>query len=84
MGFLNAWQLGAKPEHRDAALRAWEFIEAHVIDHDKGEWFAIVDRQGKVLPDYPEHPDSGKIGPWKCPYHNARAAMEAMRRIPAE
>jgi len=83
VGFLNAWQLGGKVEHRAAALRAWQFIEAHVIDHEKGEWFAIVDRQGKVLPDYPQHRDSGKIGPWKCPYHNARAAMEVMRRIPA-
>jgi mannobiose 2-epimerase len=84
VGFLNAWQIGGKPEHRDAALRAWAFIDAHVIDHEKGEWFAILDRDGDVFPDYPTFADSGKIGPWKCPYHNGRMAMEVMKRVPAE
>jgi len=81
VGFLNAWQIGGKPQHLDAALRAWEFIEAKVIDPVHGEWFALLDRNGHVMPDYPIHPESHKIGPWKCPYHNARACMEVMRRL---
>ena len=84
VGFLNAWQIGGNPEYRDAALRAWEFIDALVIDHNRGEWFAVLDRKGDAYPDYPEYPDSSKIGPWKCPYHNGRMAMEIMRRVPAE
>lgn len=81
VGFLNAWQIGGKQEHLDAALRAWEFIDAKIIDHVHGEWFALLNRDGEVLPDYPVHPESHKIGPWKCPYHNARACMEVLRRV---
>jgi len=81
VGFLNAWQLAGRPEHLEAALRAWAFIESKLIDSVNGEWFALLDRSGQVLPDYPEHPESLKIGPWKCPYHNARACLEAMRRV---
>jgi len=82
VGWLNAWELAGSPSHLDAAVRAWDFIDAHVVDHALGEWYAILDRSGAPLPDYPEHPDSQKIGPWKCPYHNARACLEVLRRIP--
>jgi len=82
VGFLNAYQIGGRQEHLDAALRAWEFIETKVIDPVHGEWFALLDRDGQVYPDYPAHPESHKIGPWKCPYHNARACLEVMRRVP--
>jgi len=82
VGFLNAHQISGKQEYLDAALRAWEFIDAKVIDHVHGEWFALLNRSGQVLPDYPAHPESHKIGPWKCPYHNARACMEVIRRVP--
>ncbi len=81
VGFLNAWQIGGQQAHLDTALRAWEFIDAKVIDHAKGEWFAILERDGRVKPDYPVFADSQKIGPWKCPYHNSRAAMEVIKRV---
>lgn len=81
VGFLNAWQIGGKQAHLDAALRAWEFIEARVIDHDKGEWFAILNNEGVPYPDYPAYADSQKIGPWKCPYHNGRTCFEVLKRI---
>jgi len=83
VGFLNAWQLGGKPAHLEAALRAWEFTEKHVVDAQHGEWFAVLDRSGKVYPDYPAYADSQKIGPWKCPYHNGRACLEVLKRVPA-
>ncbi|MFA5058002.1 MAG: AGE family epimerase/isomerase [Opitutaceae bacterium] len=83
VGFLNAHALGGDPKYLAAAVRAWQFIEDHVIDRKHGEWFAELDRSGRPLPDYPEHTGSGKIGPWKCPYHNARTCLEVMRRVPA-
>ncbi len=83
VGFLNAHALSGDPESLAAAGRAWQFIENHVIDRQHGEWFAVLDRSGRPLPDYPEHADSCKIGPWKCPYHNARACLEVLRRVPA-
>lgn len=83
VGFLNAHQLGGNPAHLEAALRAWDFVERHVIDPRHGEWFAILDRDGRPYPDYPAYADSQKIGPWKCPYHNGRACIEVLKRVPA-
>ena len=83
VGFLNAYQLGGAPANLAAATRAWQFVEDRVIDRIHGEWFAVLDRAGTPLPDYPAHPESHKIGPWKCPYHNARACFEVLRRVPA-
>ena len=82
VGFLNAWQLSGKLAHLDAALRAWDFTEKHVVDPKHGEWFAVLERSGKPYPDYPAYADSQKIGPWKCPYHNGRACLEVLRRVP--
>lgn len=78
VGWLNAYELTGKARYRDAALAAWAFIEDHVIDREHGEWFSVLSRAGEPLPD---HPASRKMGPWKCPYHNARACLEVMRRV---
>ncbi|MDN4478353.1 AGE family epimerase/isomerase [Demequina sp. SYSU T00039] len=81
VGWLNAYAVGGRPEDRKAAIRAWDFIETHVVDRENGEWFARLDAQNRPLAD-----DDGdlKMGPWKCPYHNARACLEVLRRIAAE
>lgn len=84
VGFLNAYQLSGKQAYLDAATRTWKFTEKHVVDAQHGEWFAILDRNGTAYPDYPEYADSQKIGPWKCPYHNGRACIEVIKRVPAE
>jgi mannobiose 2-epimerase len=78
VGWLNAYQLAGRAEDRAAAIGAWDFVEARVIDREHGEWFARLDRAGAVLTGTE---DDVKIGPWKCPYHNARACLEVMRRV---
>lgn len=78
VGWLNAFQLAGREEDRAAALGAWKFIEARVIDREHGEWFAELNRDGSVRAG--EEGDV-KIGPWKCPYHNARACLEVLRRV---
>jgi mannobiose 2-epimerase len=78
VGWLNAYQLTGEPRYRDAALAAWRFIEDRVVDRTHGEWFSVLSREGEPLPG---HPASKKMGPWKCPYHNARACLEVMRRV---
>lgn len=83
VGFLNAHTLGGEDRFLTAAERAWRFIDDHVVDRMHGEWFAELDRSGQPLPDYPLNAGSCKIGPWKCPYHNARACFEVLRRVPA-
>ncbi len=83
VGFLNAHQLDGSKASLTAALRAWDFIEGYVIDRTHGEWFSNLSRHGRPLGDTQDNPDYCKIGPWKCPYHNARACIEVMRRVKA-
>ncbi|MGC4175033.1 AGE family epimerase/isomerase [Demequina sp.] len=78
VGWLNAFQIAGRAEDRAAALGAWDFIEDKVIDREHGEWFAELERDGSVRVGAQ---GDVKIGPWKCPYHNARACLEVMRRI---
>jgi mannobiose 2-epimerase len=75
VGFLNAYRLSGRDDFAEAALRTWDFIDAHVIDHSGGEWFTRVSREGAPEPGLP------KVGFWKCPYHDARAMLETMERV---
>jgi mannobiose 2-epimerase len=74
VGFLNAFELSGREEFLDAALASWRFIEQFVIDHEYGEWYYRVSPEGRPELDLP------KVSPWKCPYHNARAALEIIER----
>jgi mannobiose 2-epimerase len=77
VGFLNAYQLSHEERFFEAARACWRFIERYIVDHADGEWFWRVDRDGK--PDV----DEPKLSPWKSPYHNTRACLEAIRRLAA-
>ncbi|MBN2002359.1 MAG: AGE family epimerase/isomerase [Anaerolineae bacterium] len=76
VGFLNAYQLSGKPHFLEATLRCWDFIEAHLIDRQYGEWFRYVTRGHKLGAH-----DAAKVSFWKCPYHNGRACLELIRRL---
>lgn len=75
VGFLNAYQLSSEPRFLEAALQSWDFIEAHLVDREHGEWFRYVTREGIVGTDQP------KVSFWKCPYHNGRACLEIVDRL---
>ncbi len=75
IGFLNAYQLSRDERHLAAALRTWDFIERRMIDRKNGEWFRGVTRDGRVLAN------ELKVSFWKCPYHNGRMGLEAVRRL---
>ncbi len=74
VGWLNAWQVSQDERFRLAALQTWDFTIKHHKDHQGGEWHWCLDRQG--TPNFKED----KAGPWKGPYHGARALVEALRR----
>ena len=82
VGFYNAYQSSGDECYRDAAWQAWQYIDAKVIDHRGGEWYAVLKRDGTPY-TAAENPDQHKVGPWKCPYHNSRMCFEMMERLDA-
>jgi len=77
IGFLNAHQLSGEDRFLQAALRTWNFIETRLIDRKNGEWFRGVTRDGKLIALFE------KVGFRKCPCHNGRMGLEAVRRLRA-
>jgi len=75
IGFLNAAQVSGDEKFVAAALRTWDFIAAHLIDRQHGEWFRAVTRGGVLVAD------ALKVSFWKCPYHNGRMGLKAVRRL---
>jgi len=80
VGFCNAYQLSGQDRFLEAALRCWDYIEKHFVDRRNGEWFAQLNRDGTLFRNA-QNLERFKAGPWKCPYHNARACLEIMDRI---
>jgi mannobiose 2-epimerase len=74
VGFVNAYQETGRGAFLQAAWETWRFTTRHVVDHTHGEWHRRVTRNGVVCAGLE------KAGPWKCPYHNARACLEVMAR----
>lgn len=78
VGFYNAYQLSGEKKWAQLAMKSWAFIKKQIVDEVHGEWFWRVNKAGE-----PNIEDE-KAGFWKCPYHNSRACMELMERIPKE
>ena len=53
-------------------------LRSRIVDHEFGEWFWLVSRDGAP------NADKDKVGPWKCPYHNSRTCFEVMERLEAQ
>jgi mannobiose 2-epimerase len=76
VGTLNAFQISGNRKFLDASYNCWNFVKKHVIDYENGEWFFRVTREGN-----PYYAEEYKLGPWKAPYHNARACLELLERL---
>jgi mannobiose 2-epimerase len=75
VGFVNLYQYFGDEEALAKALRCWDYVKAHLIDRERGEWFWSVRDDGSV------NLDDDHAGPWKCPYHNSRMCLEIMERF---
>ena len=76
VGFLNAYQLSGDPRYFAASRRCWNYIQDHFVDHANGDWYESLQRDGTPKLRF-------KQSVWKCPYHNSRACLELMQRLPA-
>jgi mannobiose 2-epimerase len=77
IGFLNAYQISRDEKFAAAALRTWDFVDRHLIDHVNGEWFWRITPEGKVDTTLP------KVSEWKGPYHASRMCLETLHRLHA-
>jgi len=75
IGFINAWQISKEGKYLQHACNSWEFIKQYILDKKEGEWL------WGIKEDHSRMKQEDKVGIWKCPYHNARACMEIMKRI---
>jgi cellobiose epimerase len=75
VGYMNAWQITGKSYYLDMAEKVWNFIDTNIIDHNFGEWYWKVDKEGNP------YMEDEKAGFWKCPYHNSRALIEVCNRL---
>ncbi len=78
VGLIHLYQLTGNNIFTEMAAKCWTYIENNLIDKVNGEWFWSIRADGSVnlLDD--------KAGFWKCPYHNARACMEVIKRLSKE
>jgi mannobiose 2-epimerase len=77
VGCLNAHQVSGEPKYLEAALRVYDYIENHLVDHVHGEWFWRINEAGQPDPTLP------KVSEWKGPYHASRMCLETLHRLPA-
>jgi cellobiose epimerase len=75
VGFYNAYQLSGQERFAGDAARAWEYIQAKMIDRKFGDWFKRLHRDGSL------DVTSYKTGPWECPYHHSRMCFEMIDRM---
>jgi mannobiose 2-epimerase len=75
VGFYNAYELSGEQKYFDAADSIWSYIQKYFVDHTHGEWHNEL-----FIDDSPDV-SMPKAGFWKCPYHNARACLEVVRRM---
>ena len=75
VGYVDQYQDIRDPHQWQMALKAFDFIQSHLLDREHGEWF------WSVLPDGTPDRTNDKAGFWKCPYHNSRMCYELIERL---
>jgi len=75
IGFFNAWQITGDEKFLQQSFNSWVFTKHYIVDKKWGEWFWGITGDNNIMQG------QDKAGFWKCPYHNARACMELIKRI---
>jgi mannobiose 2-epimerase len=75
VGYFNAFQLSGNARYIQYVEGLWKFAKTHLINTEIGEWnWGVYDDKSPMKAE-------DRIGFWKCPYHNARACLEIIKRI---
>lgn len=62
------------PRQADKAYESWRYIADNIVDNEGGEWY-----WSRLSADGSVNRTDDKAGFWKCPYHNSRMCIEAIR-----
>ena len=73
-GFLDALLLFKEQKYWDAFENMFHFIWNNMINHDVGEWYALLERDGSIKWDHLAHE-------WKISYHTVRAVIQTLKRL---
>ena len=74
VGFLDAALIFEEDRYWEAFEIIFDFVWTRVINHEVGEWWALLDRDGTVRWDYLGHE-------WKISYHTVRAVIQTLQRL---
>ncbi|MEK7476250.1 MAG: AGE family epimerase/isomerase [Candidatus Coatesbacteria bacterium] len=74
VGLLEVYKRTNDPAYFDAFERTAEFVFRDLVDPEYGEWYEGFKADGTLL-------NTNKASFWKCPYHNARACLEVIKRL---
>lgn len=75
VGLVNGWQMTGNSSYLDQVNQVWDFTQNHIITENQ-EW------RWRVSRDQIPYTHEDICGPWKCPYHNGRAMLELIHRLP--
>ena len=74
-GNLWAWKFFGDEIGLERAAACWSYIKSNLIDRAHGEWLWGINADGTA------DLASDKAGLWKCPYHNSRMCLQAIRLL---
>lgn len=57
----------------DCFAKTLDWIKKHQVDWENGDWFSSISESGEA--------SGSKAGPWKSPYHNARAVIQCLELL---
>jgi mannobiose 2-epimerase len=74
VGFLDAALIFKKQRYWEAFERVFDFVWTRMINHEVGEWYALLARDGSIEWDYLGHE-------WKISYHTVRSVIQSLKRL---
>jgi len=76
VGFLDAYLMTKDVKYIEAFKNVHDFVFGKMINWEQGEWFPLLDREGKVIWDYMGHN-------WKICYHTMRSMLLVVEKLRA-